>query len=79
MLAHADEAGGKKLCESLHTYADQARMSMDLATIDQHIPNGFDWQALRFSFPKEEEIAPKFTELGFITLLRRCLLYTSGV
>lgn len=71
VLAHADEAGGKKLCESLRVYADQARMSMDLATIDQHIPEGFDWQTLRFSFPKEQEIAPKFTELGFVTLLRR--------
>lgn len=38
VLAHTDEVSGKKLKENLLTYADQARLSKELATIELHVP-----------------------------------------
>ncbi|XOQ25271.1 MAG: DNA polymerase I [Mitsuokella multacida] len=38
VLAHVDEVSGKKLKENLSTYADQARLSKELATIELHVP-----------------------------------------
>ncbi|MFR5869990.1 MAG: 5'-3' exonuclease H3TH domain-containing protein, partial [Acutalibacteraceae bacterium] len=38
VLAHADQAGGPKLRQSLASYADQARQSKFLATIDPNLP-----------------------------------------
>lgn len=39
VLAHVGEVSGKKLKENLQTYADQARLSKELATIELHVPN----------------------------------------
>ena len=78
VLAHAEEAGGPKLRASLKTYADQARMSRDLATIDTHIPGGFDWDALQFTYPDVQTVRPAFTELGFVSLLKRMGGASSG-
>ena len=39
VLAHVGEVSGKKLKESLQTYADQARLSKELATIELHVPD----------------------------------------
>ena len=38
-LAHVGEVSGKKLKENLQTYADQARLSKELATIELHVPD----------------------------------------
>lgn len=38
VLAHAEEVSGKKLKERLIEYADQARLSKELATIELHVP-----------------------------------------
>ena len=38
VLAHVGEVSGKKLKENLQTYADQARLSKELATIELHVP-----------------------------------------
>ena len=78
VLAHAEEAGGPKLRASLKTYADQARMSRDLATIDTHIPGGFDWDALQFTYPDVQTVRPAFTDLGFVSLLKRMGGASSG-
>ena len=39
VLAHVEEVSGKKLKENLQTYADQARLSKELATIELHVPD----------------------------------------
>lgn len=39
VLAHVDEVSGKKLKERLMTYAEQARLSKELATIELHVPD----------------------------------------
>ena len=38
VLAHVEEVSGKKLKEHLTEYADQARLSKELATIELHVP-----------------------------------------
>lgn len=38
VLAHVEEVSGKKLKERLMEYADQARLSKELATIELHVP-----------------------------------------
>lgn len=39
VLTHVGEVSGKKLKENLQTYADQARLSKELATIELHVPD----------------------------------------
>ena len=39
VLAHVGEVSGKKLKENLQTYAVQARLSKELATIELHVPD----------------------------------------
>jgi len=39
VLAHVGEVSGKKLKENLQTYADQARLSKEVATIELHVPD----------------------------------------
>ena len=39
VLAHVGKVSGKKLKENLQTYADQARLSKELATIELHVPD----------------------------------------
>lgn len=39
VLVHVGEVSGKKLKENLQTYADQARLSKELATIELHVPD----------------------------------------
>ncbi|MDL2220366.1 DNA polymerase I [Eubacteriales bacterium OttesenSCG-928-N14] len=71
VLEHADEAGGKKRVESLHTYAEQARMSKELATINPDIPEGFGWEDIAFTFLQAQDLVPTFTRLGFASILKR--------
>ena len=71
-LAHADEAGGPKLCENLKTYAQQARMSYDLATIRRDVPNlSDDLAAFTFSWPKTAAVQPKLEKLGLRGVLKK--------
>lgn len=39
VLAHVEDVSGKKLKERLMEYADQARLSKELATIELHVPD----------------------------------------
>jgi DNA polymerase-1 len=67
-LAHAHEQKGK-LRERLETYADQARMSLSLATIDRDAPVDIDWPKLRM--PTLASARPLFERHGFTSLIAR--------
>jgi len=65
VLAHADEAPGKKLRENLKTYADQARISKELVRLRTDLPLDFNWEQARLSEPDRERLFKLFSELGF--------------
>ena len=65
VLAHADQAPGKKLRENLVTYADQARMSRELVTLQTGLPIEYDWDDARISEPDRPLLFELFTRLGF--------------
>ena len=67
-LAHADQQKGK-LRERLETFADQARLSLELATIDRAAPMDIDWDELRT--PPLANCRPLFERYGFNSLLSR--------
>ena len=71
VLAHADEAGGPKLRQSLATYAEQARQSKFLATIDPKVPCDFQLKKIAFGGIHESEWGPVLADLGFSTLAKR--------
>lgn len=71
VLAHADEAGGPKLRESLAVYADQARQSKFLATIDPNVPCEFQLKGIAFGGVNEAVWGPVLADLGFSTLAKR--------
>ena len=64
--------GGKReerLREGLKTFADQARLSKKLVTIDTHAPVELDLEACRRDSVNEKELRGLFSELGFKTFL----------
>ena len=64
--------GGKReerLRERLKTFADQARFSKRLVTIDTHAPVELDLGACRRDGEDEKELRDLFSELGFKTFL----------
>ena len=65
VLAHADEAPGKKLSENLKTYADQARLSRDLVTLRTDLDLHLDWDAARVSKPDHKALLTLFEDFGF--------------
>ena len=70
VLQHAGEAGGPKLCESLVTFADQARMSRELGAIQtdmRDLPELFEIEYDLTVGPAEEAI----NKLGMTSLLGR--------
>ena len=71
VLENAQGYGGPKLREALQTYAEQARMSRRLATIDSAIPDGMDLEEIRFAFPSREQVAAVFQEMEFTSLLKQ--------
>ena len=71
VLAHADEAGGPKLRQSLATYAEQARQSKFLATIDPKVPCDFQLEKIAFEGIHEPVWGPVLADLGFSTLAKR--------
>ncbi len=70
VLAHASEAGGAKLCESLTIYADQARMSRALGAIttDMQCLPSLDDLKLSLNVDKAENM---LRELNMTSLLGR--------
>jgi DNA polymerase-1 len=65
VLAHADEAAGKKLQENLKTYADQARMSRALVLLRDDLPLDVDWDASCVKDPDCRRLLELFTDFGF--------------
>ena len=71
VLEHADHAGSKKVNQLLVDYAEQAKLSKDLATIERDIPQFFAFEDLGFHMPSRGMVQPTFTRLGFLSLLQR--------
>ncbi len=65
VLAHADEAPGKKLQENLKTYADQARLSRELVRLKEDLPLELDWNNACVRDPDCRRLLELFTDFGF--------------
>lgn len=65
VLAHADEAPGAKLRENLKTFAEQARLSLDLVRLRRDLPVAIDWEAARVGQWDVERLQELFREYGF--------------
>ncbi|MBD3675139.1 MAG: DNA polymerase I [Planctomycetaceae bacterium] len=65
ILANADQVSGKKLKENLVNFADQARISRELVTLNQDLPLDFDLETARVHEPNREKLLTLFQDLGF--------------
>ncbi|HEX5001988.1 MAG TPA: DNA polymerase I, partial [Bacteroidia bacterium] len=72
IIANADKLKGK-LAEKVKTYADQAILSKQLATIITDAPVAFDEKALELVPPDKEKLRAVFAELEFRALAKRVL------
>jgi len=70
LLDHLDELKGKQR-ENLETYADQARLSKRLATIQLDVPFSVDWERLELASANPDRVAPLFAEFEFRSLGKR--------
>ncbi len=64
ILAHADEAPGKKLSENLKVYADQARISRELVTLKRDLDFEFNFDDATVQEPNAEVLRDLFADLG---------------
>jgi len=69
LLERAGEVKGKT-GEKLREFADQARLSRQLATIVRDVPMEFDFAAFAASSPDNRRLAELFKEYGFTTLMK---------
>ncbi len=69
LLRNADRVKKPKLRESLIKYADQARLSRELATIKTDVELETDFEKLKLSEPDREKANRLFLELGFKSLI----------
>ncbi|HEY5975467.1 MAG TPA: DNA polymerase I, partial [Geobacteraceae bacterium] len=69
LLARAGEVKGKT-GERLQAFADQARLSRQLATIDQQVPISYDLADFASTPPDNRRLAELFKEYGFTTLMK---------
>jgi DNA polymerase I len=65
VLAHADEAPGKKLQENLKTYAEQARLSRQLVELNTQLEFELDWDKAVAGQVNAEKLTELFRECGF--------------
>ena len=72
VLANAEKEKGKRR-ENLLNFADQARLSRELVTINCEVPVKFDAAAAAISPPDVSRLQPLFQELGFREMLRGLL------
>lgn len=70
VLANIDKVKGQKIQEALRDFADQARMSRELATLHLEVPVEVDFDRLR-PHPDKEKAGEVFSKLEFHTLLKR--------
>ena len=69
LLARADEVKGKT-GERLREFAEQARLSRRLATIDCHVPLDWSYDDFAASPQDNRRLAELFKEYGFTTLMK---------
>jgi DNA polymerase-1 len=69
LLERAAEVKGKT-GERLREFADQARLSRDLATIRCDVPLAYDFADFVLSSPDNQRLAELFKEYGFTTLMK---------
>lgn len=72
VLAHVHELKGKQQ-EALTNFADQARLSKELATIDLNVPVEFNEESLRMEDYNRDALNEIFKELEFRTLAANIL------
>ena len=65
VLAHADEAPGKKLQENLKTYAEQARISRQLVELNTQLDFDLDWSKAVSGQVNPDRLTELFRECGF--------------
>jgi len=65
ILANADKVSGKKLKENLVNFADQARVSRELVTLNQELPLEFDLETARVKPANHVKLLALFQDLGF--------------
>ncbi len=69
VLSNADKVKGKKKQENLLKYAESARLSMRLATINTEVPLDYDLEACRLANFDNNRLNELFTEYGFNSFL----------
>jgi len=70
VLAHLDQVPQKKLRHNLEAYAEQARLSRELATLRLDVPLSFELRDFASAHPDLESLRTIFRELEFNKLLR---------
>lgn len=65
VLAHADESPGPKLRENLKRFAQQARISRQLVTLNCELPLKFDLETARLQEPDRQRLLELFRQWGF--------------
>ncbi len=65
VLDNADKVAGDKLKANLKQYADLARLSRQLVTLNQHLPLEPDWDAMRIGRVDVARLSDLFREFGF--------------
>ncbi len=68
LLESLDKVGKAKVRESLVSFADQARLSKDLVTIDCDVPLEYELRDFQLSEPDQEKLQAIFRELEFTKL-----------
>ena len=69
VLSNADKVKGKKKQENLLKYAESARLSMRLATINTEVPLDYNLEACRLTNFNNNKLNELFTEYGFNSFL----------
>jgi DNA polymerase-1 len=67
-LKDLDKGSQRRIRQAIADHASQARLSRELATLDDHVPTAFDPDALRRDPPDRERLAALFKKLGFRSL-----------
>ncbi|KPL06618.1 hypothetical protein AMJ86_07840 [bacterium SM23_57] len=70
VLAHVEEVSKPSLRERLIEFADQAKLSKQLVTIDTDVPMEFDWEAMKVGPLGESRLVELFRELEFTSLMK---------
>jgi len=67
-LKDLDKGSQRRIGQAIVDHAEQARLSRELATLDEHVPSTFDPEALRHDPPDRAKLAALFQKLGFRSL-----------